>query len=500
MTVDAYTLHVIAHHRPDFVASLSENARRVLAWSTALRMRPGQAFPDGAWRTCGFTAGRGWGKTRVIVPEIHRRVEAGEETFIALMAPTEKRVHELQISALMNLAPPWFKPELRTIGQNQFLEWPNGVRAGLYTPLVPGQVRGDNVSLAWLSELVEWPAKTRRTAFDNVSSATRAGRRGGQIIWDSTAKGRNDLLSTLYDQAAADPEMHRIIGGTTFDNPLLKPSFLRAEYTRYAGVRRREELFGEHFDEAEGALWQQAWIDRSRVDVAPELVSGMVAVDPAFGDGDAASKGDEWGIVIGGADASGHAYVTADLSGKQAPNDAVDKAIALADPRTRGKLGGRLVLERNQGGEMTISLFRSRAETLGLKVKSIDRDKPWPLQEPGVIHVREHHARQTKDVRASGPAGEHEAGRVHFVGEFPDLEREMTSWVPGGKSPNRLDALAYLVIELRGLALAPRADGAEAIRAAAAAQKALNEALGSGRPTSSVFAGGTPGRGRGRFL
>lgn len=34
------------------------------------------------------------------------------------------------------------------------------------------------------------------------------------------------------------------------------------------------------------------------------------------------------------------------------------------------------------------------------------------------------------------------------VGTFPQLEGEMTSWVPGEKSPNRLDALVWAITAL----------------------------------------------------
>jgi len=38
---------------------------------------------------------------------------------------------------------------------------------------------------------------------------------------------------------------------------------------------------------------------------------------------------------------------------------------------------------------------------------------------------------------------------VHHVGHFPELETEMTTWVPGARwSPNRLDALVWVLTEL----------------------------------------------------
>jgi phage terminase large subunit-like protein len=42
----------------------------------------------------------------------------------------------------------------------------------------------------------------------------------------------------------------------------------------------------------------------------------------------------------------------------------------------------------------------------------------------------------------------YEKGVVHHVGEFVHLEEEMTTWVPGDKSPNRVDALVWGITEL----------------------------------------------------
>ena len=44
----------------------------------------------------------------------------------------------------------------------------------------------------------------------------------------------------------------------------------------------------------------------------------------------------------------------------------------------------------------------------------------------------------------------YEQGRVHHVGEFPDLEDEMTSFTGtvGEKSPDRMDALVWALTAL----------------------------------------------------
>ena len=43
-----------------------------------------------------------------------------------------------------------------------------------------------------------------------------------------------------------------------------------------------------------------------------------------------------------------------------------------------------------------------------------------------------------------------EQGRIHLVGDFPYLEDEMVTWIPGEtrESPNRIDALVWAITEL----------------------------------------------------
>ncbi len=64
------------------------------------------------------------------------------------------------------------------------------------------------------------------------------------------------------------------------------------------------------------------------------------------------------------------------------------------------------------------------------------------------VNVREVRASQGKKIRAEPVAALYEQGKVHHVGVFPDLEQQMTEWVPGDVSPDRLDALVWAVTEL----------------------------------------------------
>jgi phage terminase large subunit-like protein len=53
-------------------------------------------------------------------------------------------------------------------------------------------------------------------------------------------------------------------------------------------------------------------------------------------------------------------------------------------------------------------------------------------------------------VRATPAAALYEAGRIHHVGAFAELEDQMCNFdgAGGGKSPDRMDALVWALAEL----------------------------------------------------
>ena len=86
-----------------------------------------------------------------------------------------------------------------------------------------------------------------------------------------------------------------------------------------------------------------------------------------------------------------------------------------------------IVAEVNNGGEIIESLLRN-----------IDRRLPYKA-------VR---ASRGKQIRAEPIAAMYEQGLVHHVGHFPLLESQMCEWIPGEKSPDRMDALVWAITEL----------------------------------------------------
>lgn len=461
---------------PDFADLLTDAQVLALRYDHDAWRRADQHIAPGHWRYHGWICGRGWGKTEfAIAPEINRRVMAGEARSIALMAPTEDRVEKVQIEALIATAPPWFRPERYRGG----LRWPNGATATVFTPEAPGRPRGQNFDLAWLTEIVDWQGSTRLEAFHNVTTATRVG--AAQVFWDTTSKGRNDVIEHLLALHAANPRMYPLTRGHMCDNTMLSKRYIQAEFLKYPpGQRRDEELGGETFAGAAGALWDQTWIDDARVtEVPPGVDLTIVALDPALSNRESA---DEIGMVLVSR-VRGHAYLQHDWSAKMKPEEYGKRAIdAYFDDGAAGA-----VIERNRLGDHAIYVLRSAAKDRQLVVREVERDKPFPERTPGVFYVRVVTATSDKYTRAAGPAAETYAGRVHHVGRLDALETEMTSWVPGARSsPNRLDAAAHGISEVLELAEEkPRAAKVREAHDARTVQKLLRErvmkARGRGR-------------------
>jgi phage terminase large subunit-like protein len=447
-------------------------AEIIAAIHSLIWLRPEQRIGRGRWRYWGFICGRGFGKSHAIALEITRRVMAGEVRRIGLMAPTLPRVNEVQITMLIDVAPPWFKPKEYKDG----IVWPNGARGIAFTA-ENEHSRGDNLELSWLTEIVDWPASTRSDAFNAITTATREGP-CPQVLWDTTSKGKNEVILHLLAQHERDPERYPIVRGTMLDNYYLSDDYIRDEIAKYPpGRRRDEEVFGKVFAESAGALWRQEWIDRHRVIVAPgRFAVRVVGVDPAIS---TRADADPTGIVVVDLHASGHLYVAEDLSGKLTPEQWADAVIGQCVHA--GASGA--VLERNRGGDLNVSLLRARCmaeewRALRLVVRPVPDEAPFPPATPGVIYVRQVTARDAKDVRAQGPAALQEQGLTHHVGTLTELEYELTTHEPGSpQSPNRYDAYVHAVLELSGTLREAKPDTSRDVAAAAVVNEALRRGL-----------------------
>jgi phage terminase large subunit-like protein len=295
------------------------------------------------------------------------------------------------------------------------LTWPNGSEAELFGTFAPEDVerfRGPQHCLVWGDEFAAW--RKLDESWQMIEFGLRLGPHPHTIL--TTTPKRRPLLKTLM---TADGTV--ITRAKTSDNPGLPEARREALYRRYGGTTiGRQELDAEILEDVAGSLWRRTLIETLRVTVQPELKRIVVAIDPSATSTESA---DECGITVAGVDAQGHGYVLADLSLR---TDPASWARVAVDAYHRYG-ADRVVAETNQGGDMVEHVLRTIDSTVAYK---------------GVTATR------GKLTRAEPIAALYEQGRVHHVGTYELLEDQMCQWVPGEKSPDRMDSLVWAMTEL----------------------------------------------------
>ena len=367
---------------------------------------------------------------------------------VGLAAQDESNAIALQVlgpAGLIATAKPWFRPRWEATAMQ--LVWPNGARAYVRTPEVPGKIRGLEYHLSWICEIQSWPPATRDEAYSNFVLSSRVGY--GRICWDATPKKRHPILRKLLAQSASDPRKHVIVRGATRENVAnLGVGYVEDLQAEYAGTSRgREELEGEMLEESEGALVRQAWIDAARRPAPDAIKRRAIGIDPAVTN---RAGNDRTGIVDAALALDDQLLVLGDYSGR---HSADAWAGIVLDRYVQGACDC-VVVETNKGGDLVTQNLRAHAGRRGLSVVVLGRDEPARVTH-GVVYVREVHARGAKEDRAQPLATAYERGRVsHVIGaDLADLEDTITTWepTPGIRSPDSLDALVHVGTELLGL-------------------------------------------------
>lgn len=419
--------------------------------------RPKQLAPASSWRSWGFLCGRGFGKTRSVSEHINLEVEAGRARLIGLAAQNEDKSIEIQVegnSGLIRTAPPWFRPTWQA--SSNTLVWPNGATALVLTPEAPGNIRGPEFHLSWLTELQSWPKATSAEAFSNFLLATRLGY--ARMVWDATPKRGHPIIKELVTRGLSDPSKHVVVRGSIYENSAnLGEGVVEDLERRYGNTSQgREELSGELLEDSESAIAQQAWIERARRPMPPSFVRRGLGVDPAI----TTRRGsDRTGIVEAGLGVDGQEHVIGDYSGKYEPQ-AWAKLVLDKYVENGCDL---VVVETNRGGNLLVANLRAAATERRLNVVVVGKDEK-PLRDARTVFVKEVHSRGEKADRARPMSTAYERGRVsHVIGaDLASLEETLTTWEPSpsGDSPDDLDALNSIVsehLELHAVGADPRA-------------------------------------------
>lgn len=372
--------------------------------------RADQRPPAGDWLTWLFLAGRGAGKTRSGSEWTHRL--ARNPVRIALLSPTGTDIRDTVVegeSGILATAPPGQKPEWEP--SKKKLTWPSGAIGYGYSMEEPDRLRGKQHHYAWVDEPAHAPLI--QDCWDNLLFGLRLGTRP-RICATTTP------LPTEWNKNLVKDPTTALTRASTFDNiHNLASTFASIILGRYEGTRKgKQEIYGQLLEDVEGALWSGEWIKAVPEGVDPVLTRIVVAVDPA---GTARARSDETGIIVLGTDGEDF-YVLADYSGKYSPSGWARRVLDAVDAWG----ADCVVAENNYGGDMVRAVLENEAD-----------------KRRDIYSIQTVTSRRGKALRADPIATLYEKGRFWHLGEFELLENQMTGWIPGTDSPDRLDALVH---------------------------------------------------------
>jgi phage terminase large subunit-like protein len=385
------------------------------------RLLPHQVPPPPGWLGWLLTGGRGVGKTLAgshWIADLARNVAGFRGRIIAptLSDAVNGVVHDPDSGLLAYDSTAVYRP---SGAEGVRVEWPNGSKVwcvGTNSPRDVDRLRALTNIDADLFE--EAAANPQLASAAKQAALSRRGKRLPHPIWAATTTPRP--LATIKEWMADEQVV--VTRATTFDNPHT-PDVYRHHAEALRGTRLyKQEVLGEIIDDVEGALWTLANLERSlytgdRSRLVEGLVKVAIGVDPPSGSGTC-------GIIVVGRDDSGHLYVLDDYS----VTDATPHQWAMRVASASADYGGLVVAEVNQGGRMVSEVLRQAAP--GLPITTV-------------------HAAKGKQARAEPVAllWEAELQTAHMAPAAPDdltlLTDQLTEWVPGEFSPDRLDAMVW---------------------------------------------------------
>ena len=394
-------LHILAElaklppeQRRLVIARMPEPAVRALAEEWWWQVHGGQHEPeacaDGSpWRIWAIVAGRGFGKTRAGAEWVWARAREDGSARIALVGSTIDEVERVMVTGESGLlACARGHERARWIAAKGILRFPSGAQAYAFSAERPDKLRGPQHHHAWCDELAKWPRA--EDAWNNLMLGLRLGERPRTVV--TTTPRPVPLLKRILGLPGCSATK-----GRTDENPHLPADFRGAVEAMFGGTRLgRQELDGMLLEEFEGALWSRETIEASRGAPAGGFDRVVIGVDPP-----ASSHGDACGIVVCARDQEGFCWVVADHSAPGLSPEAWARRVCDA-AQVHG--AGKVVAEKNQGGDMIASILRA-----------VDADLP----------VRLVHAGPSKAARAEPIALRFETGRARLAGHFTELEDQL---------------------------------------------------------------------------
>ena len=348
----------------------------------------------------------------------------GRGAHCAIVDDPHKSLEEAESPTFQAKTLKWMKSTL--IGRMA----PNGaiilVASRLHVLDLVGQLKKEAETSGIKWEVVEFAATAQEEGVDDDGNPTgkpieKKGKGTGKPIEDGT--GRKNI-----------------------GDPLWPKRFSKKRLDQIRALMASERLWMAQYEQnptadVAGALWKLGLIDALRIGEGqvPDLYRTIIAWDPGTASQKTSAAHGIYVLSIGapyyapgdkstiGELDTKHGYVRANVSKVYTPDEACRTAID-AYHRYDAAL---IVAEINQGGEWIEGLIRT-----------IDPD----------VHYRGITASESKAGRAEPVSGLYSQRRIHHVGNFPQLEKEQTTWTgPPMPSPNELDAVVHGLAELFGL-------------------------------------------------
>lgn len=417
--------------------------------------RPEQVPPPGDWLIHLFLGGRGTGKTRSGAEWLVDRTLT--HPFDSSGFPVERLVMAYNLSDARQVCIEGASGVLRVLNRRGYEEILGNrvvretkhkyhytkspkphitileTEAKIYfTGADPDSARGYNLADVWLDEIVKW-ADPSACWKEGIMPALRADLPHDKPrAFVTTTPKPITILQEWVDQHRKGSPKISMARGSTFDNALnLSQDFLEEVQKAYEGTALgRQELYGEMLDALEGALFSFAAIESNRVQIGPTQVAHRcVGVDPGL---TGAEDGDEMGVVVASRSHDDHIFVLADRTTKMAGRDAAIYAWKVFEEFQ----ADTLVYESNLGKAWMEQVFKDAYAEL-------QRAGLFPVDtSPPLVAV---FSNQGKKLRAEPVAMRYSQGRVHHLGRFEELEKQMLSFDPitSKVSPDRLDALVH---------------------------------------------------------
>lgn len=306
-----------------------------------------------------------------------------------------------------------------------YVSFPNGSEiwfGGLDDKERVDKILGNEYSTIFLNECsqLSWEACT--TVMSRLAEKSGLVNR---MFFDCNPVGMKHWTYTVFQQGQ-DPVTGELIAGRELYasmqiNPIDNLENLPEHYLKMLESlpkrQRQRFLEGRFLKDVDGALWTDAMVEAALLKKRGAIIKTIIAVDPAVTN---RPDSDETGIIPMSLDENREGIVHDDLSIKASTGTWAQRVVnAYHEYRANC-----VVAEVNQGGDLVVDAIRNLDST---------------------IKVVKVHAAKGKFARAEPVSMLYEQGKIAHEKRLPELEAQMTEWVPlnSKKSPDRLDALVW---------------------------------------------------------